>query len=76
MALTATHRAIVPGVPDAYTSPQTNLRGGPDMRRSIADGNFIADFAMPRPRHLLPPGANPVTCPMVFLRGIPLSGEM
>jgi hypothetical protein len=28
MALTATHLAIVHGVPDAYTSPQTNLRGG------------------------------------------------
>ncbi len=27
MALTATHQVIVHGVPDAYTSPQTNLRG-------------------------------------------------
>jgi len=46
------------------------------MRLSIKGGIFAVNFAEPHQWHVLPLEAGPVACPVLFLPGIALSGEM
>ena len=67
--------AIVQAVTDAYTNLSSFPRG-PDMRPSIADGNFSKDVAKVRQWPLLPSAADPVAADGIRYSGVFLTGEM
>ena len=70
-----TSAAIVQAVTDAYTILSSFPRG-PDMRASIADGNFGKDVAEGRRWPLLLSRAGPVAADGIRYSGVFLTREM